>query len=259
MDTPKVSVITINFNEAAGLKKTIASVKSQTYSNIEYIIIDGGSTDGSKQILDSENDFISTWVSEPDAGIFNAMNKGISMATGTYLQFLNSDDVYTSNTILEEFVNHPGFKGDIIYGDYSFIHGEKIYPDELYPSYFMKTSLPHQSTLFKKSVFDIMGFYDENYKISSDRAFFLKCYLSDKVSFKHIPCFLTLFDTSGISNNPKFLPLKQKEDDDIFRKYYGDQYDVFKNEIAAEEKLKQKKKNSFFGILKRINRRIKNL
>jgi DNA-binding protein HU-beta len=76
MDTPKVSVITINFNDVVGLKKTIASVKTQTYSNIEYIIIDGGSNDGSKQTLAIENDFISTWVSEPDAGIFNAMNKG---------------------------------------------------------------------------------------------------------------------------------------------------------------------------------------
>ena len=88
----KVSVITISYNNAEGLRRTIESVVAQNYSDYEYIIIDGGSTDNSRQIIESYADHISYWVSEPDKGVYNAMNKGIAQATGEYLHFLNSGD-----------------------------------------------------------------------------------------------------------------------------------------------------------------------
>ncbi|MFC7356866.1 glycosyltransferase family 2 protein [Jejudonia soesokkakensis] len=255
--SPFLSIITINYNNAAGLQQTIDSVLSQTYTDFEYIIIDGGSTDGSAEIITHHKKQFSYWISEPDDGIFNAMNKGIDKARGTYLQFLNSGDVFTSPSALQDFVNHPHFTGDIIYGDYKFEDGEKVYPDQLYPAYFMKTSLPHQSTLFKKTVFDRMGGYDERYKIASDRAFYIQCFLSAQFTFTHIPYFLVLFDLAGVSNDASFLIAKEKEDELIFRSLYGKEYDKHQKVLALEEQQKQRKKNSFFGIANRILRKIK--
>ena len=103
MNSMKISIITINFNNLEGLKKTIESVINQTYSNIEYIVIDGGSTDGSVEVIKEYNDEITYWVFEKDKGIYNAMNKGILKSKGKYLQFLNSEDWLIDN----EVVNYP--------------------------------------------------------------------------------------------------------------------------------------------------------
>lgn len=257
MEVPFLTIITVNYNDATGLKKTITSVVSQSFTNFEYIIIDGGSNDGSVTVIEEFSDTLTYWVSEKDNGVFNAMNKGIKKANGTYIQFLNSGDVFTSPTALEDFIEHPNFEGDIIYGDYKFEDGEKIYPDSLYPAYFIKTSLPHQSTLFKKTVFDTMGLYNEDYVIASDRAFYIKCYLSNHFIFKHIPCFLVLFDKEGISNNPAFREKKEIEDETIFKQLFGEKYQEHKNQIALEKRLNRKKRNSLSGILKRVLNKIK--
>ena len=102
---PKLSIITVNLNKAKGLQKTIESVIFQTFTDYEYIIIDGGSTDGSKQIIEQYADKITYWVSEPDSGIYNGMNKGIKVAKGEYCLFLNSEDYLLSNEILQNVRN----------------------------------------------------------------------------------------------------------------------------------------------------------
>lgn len=253
---PYLSIITINYNDAEGLKRTLQTVFDQSYRNFEHIIIDGASTDGSKEIIEAHQKNFTYWVSEPDEGIFNAMNKGIKAAKGTYLQFLNSGDVLNGESALEEFLSHEDFGGDIIYGDYEFENGGKVYADDLYPYYFMKTSLPHQSTLFKKTVFDLMGPYDEKYTIAADRAFYIKCFMSGQFIFQHIKYPLTKFDLSGISNDPKLLKKKQEQDETIFKEYFGIHYPELANRRAAEQKQKRAERNSFTGILKRIQRRL---
>ncbi|MBW2937715.1 glycosyltransferase [Aureisphaera sp. CAU 1614] len=259
MATPFLSIITINYNQAEGLRKTIASVASQTYIDFEFIIIDGHSTDKSVEVIEQNKDHIDYWVSEPDSGIYNAMNKGIKIAQGQYLLFLNSGDALTESNALGNFINHSQFHGDIIYGDYQFQEGHKVYPDVLPTNYFMKTSLPHQSTFFKKSVFERMGFYDESYKIGADRAFYIKCFADKSIVFQHIPYFLTLFDLSGLSNDSEYTEKKRQEDARMFYEFYGSKYDDYKEQLKQEAKQKRAKRNSLKGILKRIVNRIKKI
>lgn len=252
-----LSIITINFNNASGLEKTIKSVICQTFKDFEFIIIDGASTDSSLDIIESFKNSLNILISEEDSGIYDAMNKGINQASGEYLLFLNSGDALTNPSALDEFINHKKFTGDIIYGDYLFENGHKIYPDILPPEYFMKTSLPHQSTFFKKTVFDTIGLYDESYKMGADRAFFIKCFESKEVKFKHINYFLTLFDLAGMSNAPEYLSKKKKEDEQMLFEFYGSKYDDYKEKMALEKQKKERERKSPKGILKRIIKRIK--
>lgn len=257
MTDPFLSIITINYNNTSGLKRTMQIVFDQTFQDYEYIIIDGDSNDGSVDIIKENETNLSYWISEKDSGIFNAMNKGIKVSKGKYLLFLNSGDVLTSKFALGEFINHPFFKGHIIYGDYKFDKGEKIYPDVLYPAYFMKTSLPHQSTFFKRDVFKEMGLYDEKYKIGADRAYYIKCYLSEKFKFQHVPYFLTHFDLSGVSNSKEIIKRKKEEDELLLREEYGTRYQVYKDELELQFKKNAAKRRSLKGIVKRIIKRIK--
>ncbi|MEW5676300.1 glycosyltransferase family 2 protein [Flavobacterium enshiense] len=254
-----LSVITINYNDAAGLEATILSVVSQTYPEIEFIIIDGYSTDESREVIRKYQSDLTYWVSEKDTGIYNAMNKGINAATGDYLLFLNSGDVFNGNTALEDFVTHPDFEGDIIYGDYKFEKGGKVYPDHLTPLFFMRTSLPHQSTLFHKNVFEKMGMYDEKYRIVSDRAFYIKCFLSNQFIFRHINYALSVFDLSGVSNTVAHKKIKITEDEMMFQEYYGVYYEDYKKMLALESELNQVKKKTLSGIGKRIVNKIKHV
>ncbi|NMH86351.1 glycosyltransferase family 2 protein [Flavivirga algicola] len=258
-NNPFLSIITINYNNAPELEKTLLSVFHQLYTDFEYIVIDGGSTDESLSIIKKHKKQITYYTSEPDTGIFNAMNRGIDVAKGAYLLFLNSGDVLTSSNALSDFINHEKFKGDIIYGDYKFKSGEKIYPDTLYPSYFMRSSLPHQSTLFKKDVFKKMGGYDETYKIISDRAFYLKCFLSDQFQFTHVKYFLTLFDMEGVSNNDDYRKKKIEEDERMFKSEYGVFYEECKRSLFLEQELKKAQRKTLQGILKRIKIKLKKL
>lgn len=252
----KISIITINYNNLAGLEKTVASVVEQTYSNFEYVIIDGGSTDGGCQFLEKHKEKFSYLVSEPDTGIYNAMNKGIKVSKGEYLLFLNSGDVLNGVTALNDFVNNPLFSGDIIYGDYQFEKGEKIYPDILTPLFFIKSSLPHQSTFFKRTVFDIIGLYDEKYEYSSDRDFYIKSLLSNKIKFCHIEYFLTIFDLSGFSNDPYYLKKRKIEHKSIFTENYTIFYEDYKSYLKLEKEINLLKKKTFKGVLKRIINKI---
>lgn len=252
----RITVITINYNNLEGLKKTVVSVVEQTYTDLEYIVIDGGSTDGSAKYVENYHEDIAYWVSEPDKGIYNAMNKGIDKATGDYLLFLNSGDVLITPTVFDEFVNHSKFKGDIIYGDYVFKDGGKQYPDHLTPFFFMRTSLPHQSTLFHKSVFEKMGGYDETYKLCADRDFYLKCFLSGEFLFSRVPIALSLFDLSGLSNDLEYLEIKKQEDERLFKTNFGIYYEDYQQMIFLQKELNETKRETFNGILKRIKNKM---
>lgn len=259
MEKPLLSIITINYNNLDGLEQTVESVLTQSFGNFEYIIIDGGSTDGSVGYIESIAEQFAYWVSEPDEGIYDAMNKGIALAKGEYLLFLNSGDVLNGVFALKNFTRHPQFKGDIIYGDYLFNEGHKVYPDELYPAYFIKTSLPHQSTFFKAEVFETMGGYDLQFPMSADRAFYIKAYLSGKFEFVHIPLFLSRFDLSGVSNDPAHQQRKEEEDQRMLKHCYGEQYQAMKAEIEKERAAARVPKYSKKGILKRIKKRLRDL
>lgn len=205
-DKPLISIITVNLNDVEGLKRTMTSVFGQTFKDFEYIVIDGGSTDGSKEYIEQHSDRIDFWVSEKDTGIYNAMNKGIKAATGEYLLFLNSGDELFNNEVLKGNKQYLEFK-ELIY--FNIQVGEKeiseivSYPKELRFSDLFFGSLGHPSTFIKKELFEKVGLYDENLKIVSDWKFFILALFKYNCSYKKVDNTLSIFYLDGISSNPK--------------------------------------------------------
>ena len=194
----KLSIITINMNNAAGLKKTIESVLEQTFTDYEYIVIDGGSSDGSVDVIKQYADRITYWVSEPDNGIYHAMNKGIIQAKGEYCQFLNSGDwILASHGLQYIFDKNP--VEDICFCDVQYGKDEQKFTDRLSLLTFVESSFSHQASFIKRSLFSTYGLYNEKNKIISDWEFFIKTIIISQCSYLHIPFTLLYIDTNGIS------------------------------------------------------------
>lgn len=182
---PLITVITISFNAIRTIENTILSVINQTYPNIEYLIIDGGSTDGTIDIIKKYADNISYWISEPDKGIYDAMNKGIDVATGKYINFMNCGDRFYSNTTIQDIINIANPNSDIIYGNTcrTFDIGEFIKKGQIAtPKNYMPFG--HQASFTKTSLM-LEYHFDTYYKICADRDFFYKAYKHNK-KFEYI-------------------------------------------------------------------------
>ena len=212
-----VDIITINKNNKKGLEDTIKSVVNQTFfDKVNYIVIDGGSTDGSKEIIEQYKDKLFYYVSELDNGIYNAMNKGIRASVSDYLLFLNSGDYLSENNVLERVF--PYLDGtDFIYGNEWKVNErwkgayEAKYPDKLDESFFRRTSLPHQSTFIKRELLE--NGYDESFKIISDWKWFIEAFRNGR-TYKHMPFIVSVYDCSGFSYQN--LNLMQKEKNDYY-------------------------------------------
>ena len=212
-----LSIITINRNNAAGLEKTMRSVASQIGGDFEYVVIDGASTDGSVEVIRSFESFFGErlkWISEPDKGIYNAMNKGIGMATGDYLQFLNSGDSLVSDDITKRMTEALKSKGypSILYGNMlKDIPGGKAMRDRCFAGRdisflgFYTGSLNHSSTYIRRSLFNRYGMYDEDFKIVSDWKWFLQAIILEGEMPVYVDIDVTLFDMNGISEKNKAL------------------------------------------------------
>lgn len=211
----KLSIITVNLNNKSGLQKTIDSVISQTYKDFEWIIIDGGSTDGSKELIEKYSSYITYWVSEPDKGIYNAMNKGILVAKGEYLQFLNSGDALATPKILND-VFCANLVEDILYGNVIHIFNEEKqkmvkYNHPITLSYFTSGGIiNHQAAFIKRDLFS-NSLYNENLKIVSDWEFWIKQVLLDR-KFKYIDMVIVFFDRNGLTSS---ITETQKQEHDI--------------------------------------------
>lgn len=201
---PKLSIITINLNNNEGLLKTINSVLNQTYNDYEHIIIDGGSIDGSVDVIKQYKSDKLTWISEKDNGIYNAMNKGILKSSGEYLLFLNSGDFLYSTRSLENVFNNKSdadliccsLKIELLEENKSIIHSIKN--DKITEKFIFKQTIPHPSTLIKKELFVKFGLYDESYKIAGDYEFFVRA-IKNKVKYTIEPLILSVFNNQGIS------------------------------------------------------------
>ncbi len=218
----KLSVITINYNDAPGLRKTFESVFYQSFTDFEYIVIDGGSTDGSRDLILRNRDKITWWVSETDNGVYHAMNKGIEQASGEYLLFLNSGDCFCEEAALEKAFD-IGFNESIVYCDVkNNLTGEIIvFPDQLRFSHFYHATINHQSTFIRRRLFDQYGRYNENYSIASDWEFFIKCIFLKLETTRHLKMVLVNFDfTHGISARPENLNKMIAERSEILYKHF---------------------------------------
>ena len=201
----KVSIITINYNNAIGLEETIKSIVSQNLTGLEYIVIDGNSSDHSVDIIKENESRIDFWVSEPDSGIYNAMNKGIKQAKGEYILFINSGDIIQPQADIQRITGQLSGE-DIIYfnmeiADSPSANYIKNYPDHLDFKYFAEDTLPHTASFIKRQSLIKYGFYSEQMRITSDWAFFMDAVCLLKCTYKHINDHFSTFYTNGISSN----------------------------------------------------------
>lgn len=245
----RFSIITINLNNLRGLRKTMESVLSQTNNQYEWIVIDGGSTDGSVELIKEHQDNITYWVSEPDNGIYHAMNKGIREAKGDYLLFLNSGDYLVNSTVLRD-VFDANRSEDIVYGLVeSEIEGRiQILTcfsakDDITLGDFYYHYLPHQATFFKSSLFKTYGLYDESLHIVGDIDFYFRTIIYGNVTVKFLPIIVSYFEGGGLSST---FAGHSEERRKILNKYVPPR--IYRNMMDALSK-KDICYNKFFTLL----------
>lgn len=264
----KITVITINLNNACGLRKTMQSVLDQRCLHFEYVVVDGASTDCSVEVIqDMAQSFGDNlaWISESDSGIYNAMNKGICMATGDYVQILNSGDVLAGPDVLQtvldklETLQYPS----ILYGnmikrfpdgrmvrDKSF-NGQRITMLGMYSG-----SLNHDSAYVKKSLFEKYGTYDESMKICSDWKWFLDAIVIGGVDVEYIDEDVTVFDMTGLSERPSSRPTILRERrrylEELLPASILEDYDRYATDIYKMKRLRRNR--VAFGIVSLIER-----
>lgn len=246
----KISIVTVSFNSVKTIEQTISSVINQKYENIEYIIVDGGSTDGTVDVIKKYEDYISFWVSEPDKGIYNAMNKGINFAQGDYIQFLNSDDCFShygvvsiTNGILikNPLIDVLSYKIWIVNekNKLQSSYDNKINENDIYNG----KMIPHPGMVVRSTLLKEEGF-DERYKIASDYNLFLILRLLKKCNFYFSSEHVVFFSDAGIGSTE----LRYGEHAKIMKKF-----DLSSKEIKRYER---KSKNTFiYRIKKNMERR----
>ncbi len=201
-EQPSISVITISLNSERYIEDTIVSVQSQSYSNLEYLVIDGGSRDGTLNIIERYAHGIDKWISAPDEGIADAMNKGIAMASGEYLMFLHSDDyllnpdsLSSAAALLDRKVDVAAFSLYLDYGD------RKVFtpPQRLRFLLNLKAGIRHQAALCRRELFERIGWFDKQFKICMDYDFFLRAHRAG-AAFRNFSLPISVMRTTGISS-----------------------------------------------------------
>ena len=245
----KFSVITINYNDKKGLERTIESVINQTWKDFEFIVIDGASNDGGIDIIEHNKHNIDYWVSEPDNGIFSAMNKGIKVAKGEFLIFMNSGDTFFDQFVLEKIEKELSDDYDIFYGDYYRVNNnnslkKRTFPEKLSFSFFYSRSLSHQSTFIRRKLFFDIFLYNEEYKIASDWEVFMYAICQKNVPYKHINLPISKFDFSGISSISKYNNLAKEERIQSINKYFP----LFADDYILVSELNSKRFKQIFHI-----------
>jgi glycosyltransferase involved in cell wall biosynthesis len=204
----KVSIITVCFNSAKTIEDTINSVLNQDYLDIEYIVIDGGSSDGTQDIIQKYHENIASWVSEPDLGMYDAMNKGIARATGEIIGILNSDDVYISTQVVSQLINAMNdAKADIVFADLILVDPNNLnkvlrYYDSgrFKPSRFRWGWMPAHPTVFvKKKYYDKVGPFALDYEIAADYEMLIRILAIEKAPFAYLPKAVVRMRAGGAS------------------------------------------------------------
>lgn len=211
----KISIITINYNNALGLEQTIKSVLAQQDCVFEFVIIDGASTDNSVEIIKQYIKPFIHWISEKDKGIYHAQNKGWQMASGEYCLFLNSGDVLVDKNVLSK-VEKQLIDTDIVYGDLMMLNNNNqvvklLSPDVIDVPHMMVSTLWHPSAFIKRNLLIKYGGYREDFKIAADYELFIRFILKHNVSYQHITLVIAQFDLKGVSNNEQIKSTREIE------------------------------------------------
>lgn len=209
-----LSVITINYNNVSGLQKTINSVVGQVYQDFEYIVIDGGSEDGSVDLLKS-CDRVNYFVSEKDSGIYDAMNKGITEAQGDYCLFLNSGDVLCNENVFLKISSALFSKKSFYYGNLILeknnVKEQHTAPSSVDLDFIFNSTFWHPCIFIKTELFKQFGLYNTSFKICGDYEFFVRCLIKPNITTEYLNEFITLFDGNGISNDSSKSQLQEEE------------------------------------------------
>lgn len=220
-DKPLISIITVVFNGNTHLAQTIRSVLDQTYDNIEYIIIDGGSTDGTLDTIRQYDDKITYWISEPDRGIYDAMNKGIAVSTGEFINLLNSDDFLepeAAESVIKIYSSHR--QPCIIYGNAYAVDDTYAVKAKMYSGtrFWLGMTINHQAMFVHRKIYSICGLYDsEKYKYAADYDFLLRCF-RNRVPFFGTGRYIVNYRNAGLSSTSTRY---RNEADLINKKYFG--------------------------------------
>ena len=216
----KFSIITVCLNEGEAIRDTCESIVTQTNRDFEWIVIDGGSTDGTLKILDDYEDNIKCLLSESDQGIYDAMNKGLRCAQGEYVIFMNAGDYFAGDDVLARVSAFSG--ADLLVGNLVLIENGQVYkpPEHLHEDYLLQDMLPHQATFFKRCLFEKFALFNISYRIAGDYEMFARLVQSTEVSYRSIPETIALFKGGGISSDPKQRWLKKKENHRVRWQYF---------------------------------------
>lgn len=209
--TPQVSIVTVNLNHRDGLARTLASIGRQTFTDREVVVVDGGSTDGSVELLrENPGGVVTSFASERDAGIYDAMNKGVARARGTYVLFLNGGDSFAADDALEKVLAAGPNVEDVVYADVLIEAVDGTIrrwstPEVLDLDYFMVTTLPHQAVLFRRALFERVGLHDTSFRICADFEFLLRAIVVRGATTRHVGIPLAVQVDGGVSSSPEFF------------------------------------------------------
>lgn len=197
---PKITIITVVRNASGELKKTIGSVLTQDYPHLEFILVDGGSTDGTVEVIREHSAQIAWWVSEPDRGIYDAMNKGLAKATGEWVNFMNAGDIFYSNDVISSVFSNKLDGFAVVYGDSIAAYPKALVPKPAGTPEQMVTGMVfcHQATFVRRDLIGSVGF-DLKYAIGADFNILFSLYAQGAL-FKKLPILIAVFDASGLSN-----------------------------------------------------------
>jgi glycosyltransferase involved in cell wall biosynthesis len=220
---PFFSVITINLNKREGLRRTIQSVINQSFTDFEYIVVDGQSNDGSLDVIHEFDVHITKKLIGKDSGIYNAMNKGLALASGTYIVFLNSGDEFKNLETLSKIHEKSGDK-DFVYCDVEIFYGDKWrigkHPNILTTKFLLTGMICHQAIFAKRNLFELTGPFREDYKVYGDYEWILRSVRKHNATFRHIARVLVRYEEVGLSNTTD-KKLQRREKDSIHDIYFS--------------------------------------
>lgn len=232
----KLSVITICYNEP-NLEQTCESIVNQTFQDFEWIVIDGGSNEETQKIWDKYKYRIDKFVSEKDNGIYDACNKGIELASGEYLNFMNAGDSFADIDVLEKVFNQKRKFKDVLYGNEYWIQNDNskklhVMPSKIKLDLLINSTIRHQSSFIKRELFIKYGLYSEKYRIVSDWEKWI-VFFKNRVSFEYLPFVIANYDASGCSFSENFNVIHNQEREEVLHKYFEEKIiNKIKNNIS---------------------------
>lgn len=242
-----ISIITPTYNAAKHLERCILSLKQQSFFQWEHIIVDGGSSDGTLELLEKYPHL--KWITEPDAGIYDAMNKGITLANGEWLYFLGADDFLYDSKVFENLISHLKSNFDVLYGNVSSTRWNGLYDGEFNSKKIVDKNICHQAIFFRKSVFDKVGLFDLRFKVYADWVHNWRWFFNPSIKHKYVPITIAEYTDGGFSSNdPQDLVFLRRKDTILKELMNHDEWLPYMNRQLVRKENELRKSSSTFKL-----------